>query len=249
MVNSIYRDRIINNITFAIREAQNAARINHPGLIGRIRELAAEHIIRPMLPFGFEVGTGKICDSNDNQSGEVDLIIHNNEILPSILYSERDGIHPIEGSYYSIEIKSKASATNLQDAIRKGREISALNYHGKEIQKEFKHISLTAQVFFAFASDLKEKGLPEFHRYTKYDPDWQTDPVLKAICIVGQGYWYFHHSNRKWEFRPASDNYDEVIDFIGGIVNTLIANPPWKRINWFGDYIILSRESYTIDLK
>jgi hypothetical protein len=53
---------MINNIQDAVREAHNAARVKHSGLIGRIRELAAEKILRSVLPAAFDIGTSKIVD-------------------------------------------------------------------------------------------------------------------------------------------------------------------------------------------
>ena len=109
MPNRIYRGRIINEINYAVKEAENAAEIGHPGLVGRIRELAAAHVFAPSLPSGFEIGTGKICDRKGEQSNETDLIIYDKGILPPVMYSERDGVFPIEACFYSIEVKSKST--------------------------------------------------------------------------------------------------------------------------------------------
>jgi len=45
--NAIYRDRMINNIQYTVSEPRNAARVRDSGLIGRIRELVAEQLLRP----------------------------------------------------------------------------------------------------------------------------------------------------------------------------------------------------------
>jgi hypothetical protein len=184
MPNLIYRNRLINNIQYAIREAENAAHVNHPGLTGLIRELVASQIFAHIMPGGFEIGKGKLIDRNGKLSSEGDLLVYNHSILPPIMYSERDGIYPIESSYYAFEIKSQSTASNIQDAIRKGRAIIELDYPTKEEKNNNRNASITVMVFFAFGSDLA-KNSSEFDRYAKYDPDWKNDPVIKVICVVG----------------------------------------------------------------
>ena len=113
MPNQIYRDKMINNIQYAVNEARTAAKVDHPGLTGRIRELAADKILRPVLPAAFAIGTGKIVDRNASLSAETDLVIYNRDLLPPVMYSDRDGIFPIESTYYTFEIKSECSASSL----------------------------------------------------------------------------------------------------------------------------------------
>jgi hypothetical protein len=132
MPNALYRNRLINNIQYAANEARNAAAVQHSGLIGRFRELAAERILRPILPAAFSVGTGKIVDRNGTLSAEVDLVVYNRELLPALMHSERDGVYPIESAYYAFEVKSKCSAAALRDTIEKTRQVVALDHSQKE---------------------------------------------------------------------------------------------------------------------
>jgi hypothetical protein len=77
MPSPLYRNHLINKICSAVREATEAKEIDHPALVGRIRELIAGNILRPMLPNGFELGTGKITNKHGEISSETDLIIFN----------------------------------------------------------------------------------------------------------------------------------------------------------------------------
>ena len=76
-------------------------------MTGKVREWVSGDLIAPMLPTGFEVASGKIVDYLGNQSSETDVIIHNPTVLPPILYTEKDGVFPVESSYYAMEVKSK----------------------------------------------------------------------------------------------------------------------------------------------
>jgi hypothetical protein len=188
MPNLIFRERLINKIRYAMQEATNAVRADHPGLTGMIRELAASDLLQPILPIGFEIGTGKIVDRNGGSSSQVDLVIYSRNALPPVMYSDRDGVYPIESTYFAFEIKSQSNASNIQDAMHKARQIAALDYPGKA-----EHPPKTAPVvpvYFAFGSDLTGSE-NEFQRYKKYDTGWKVDPVIRVICIPGQGYWFY----------------------------------------------------------
>lgn len=239
MANEIYRSRIINAINYAVAEARNAVLANHPGLIGRIRELVATNLLTPLLPAGFTIGTGKILDTQGAQSGETDLIIYNKAVLPPVLYSERDGTFPVESCYYAIEVKSQLTAAAVRDAIEKGRAILNLNWTGKQ-KTDYPNRAPVVLVLFAFGSDLAETS-SEIERYTQYDPTWDRDPVLKALCVVGRGYWYHKQSDNGWVGVSANHDHDEVIDLVSGIVNTLIKSPPGQRAALLGHYLSIER--------
>lgn len=236
MPNAIYRDRIINNIQYAVNEARNAVQVGHPGLIGKIRELAAQQILRPVLPSAFDIGTGKIVDRNAFLSAEVDLVIYNRALLPALMYSDRDGIYPIESTYYAFEIKSESTAANLVDAIEKAQQVNALDHSRKESYQGNK--SPAVSVFFAFDSDLSLAGKSEFKRYQELDPAWKDDPVIRVICVVGRGYWYFAADNR-WLYQPATSTFDEVLILVSHTVNTLVQRPiaSNRPAPLFGDYL------------
>ncbi|MDL2123529.1 MAG: hypothetical protein LWX51_10695 [Deltaproteobacteria bacterium] len=241
MPNKIYRDRLINNISYAVKEAATAQTLKHPGITGRIRELLVSHLYEPVLPAGYEIGTGKICNNYGDISGEVDLIIYNKSILPPVMHSEREGIFPFEACYYAFEVKSMVSAKQIKDAINKGKKIINI------VPGNNKHnVIPVVLTFFAFNSDLSGKGITEIERYAKYDPNWKNDPVIKAICIVGKGYWYHNQNISGWTFHPPSSDFDEVVDIISGTVNTLAKNPAYLRKALLGHYLMRIRATQNI---
>lgn len=245
MAKQFYRDRLINNIKHALGEARNASKVEHSGMRGRIREIAASDIFSPMLPGGFEIGTGKICDRDGRQSLETDLVIYNRSILPPILYSERDGLFPIEACFYSIEVKSSITAKEVKDAVQKGQRILELRSATEVADYDPGTLVVHKSVLLAlcgFGSDLKESGMTEIERYAKYDPNWNTNPILRVICVAGRGYWYFRFDDSRWMFHPATESYDEVIDFVGGICNSLSTNLDTRKGQRLGYYLIRVEE-------
>jgi len=245
MPNKIYRDRIINQINYAVKEAENAAEVEHPGLVGSIRELAVSNVFGPSLPSGFEIGRGKICDRKGGQSNETDLIIYNKGILPPVMYSERDGVFPIEACFYSVEVKSKSTASAIQDAIEKGKRVLQLDYANASANRPL-NLSPVVLTFFAFDSDLSGSGMSELERYANYDPQWRVTPILQAICVVGKGYWYHNRNDSCWVFHSPTETRDEVVALISGTVNTLASARLRPRQAMLGQYLMLERPSTQI---
>lgn len=245
MANKIYRDRLINNIRNAVAEARAAAVVDHAPMMGGIREIAVSGIFAPFLTSDFKIGTGKICDSQGNQSGQSDLIIYSPSVLPAVMHNQDLGIFPGESCLYAIEIKSRLNATELGKTISNASRMRKLTYgpasghlpDGRPLTQK------TMITLFAFDSDLKTGIDGEMARYVKHDPEWDSIPLLRAICIVGVGYLYFDMDNRRWVGTKPSSDFDEVIDFVSGIGNTLSkANLIQRRID-LGNYLMLQRES------
>ncbi len=53
MPHYLYRKKIITNIKTAIRDFNDIAYEEHPGLKGKIRERATKNLFEPLLPQGF----------------------------------------------------------------------------------------------------------------------------------------------------------------------------------------------------
>jgi hypothetical protein len=128
MANDIFRARLVAAIGNAIREAENASLHEHFGDRGTIRQIVLERLIRPLLPMSFDLGTGTIVDALGQKSGQTDIVVYSREILPRILYSERDGVFPVEASLFAIEVKSRLTADEVRDAIGKAERINNLAY-------------------------------------------------------------------------------------------------------------------------
>jgi hypothetical protein len=217
MSNNIFRAKALTVIRETLEEIKNAGQLNHPGLIGEAREIFVEKLLKPFLLPGVGFGTGKIVDWLGNQSDQTDIIIYHKNILPPILYSERDGVFPMESSLYTIEVKTEANSTNIVDTINKLKSLLKLQYNPHfVIDSHFENVNC----FFATKSDLTSGPQNELERFRKLDENFETNPLVTVICIIGRGYWYINQ-DKKWVFVSASEDYNELIGFISGINNTL----------------------------
>lgn len=240
MPNETYRKKIVRMINSAIKEVENSGEVEHSGLEGKIVEIAISNIFIHLLPDGYKVGSGKICDSEGTLSKETDLVIYNKSFLPPLMFttqSEKDGFFPIESCYYSIEVKRTINASRIKDAIDKSNEI--LKLKPKFQKTKYQQIAIDGRhivtALFAFNSDITTKD--ELERYKEHDLKWNTDPAVEAICIVGKGYWHFNEFHKKWAFRGSTESYDEIINFVGYMVNNLAFSKEQYRPALFTEYI------------
>lgn len=218
MANSIFRSQFRKLVKSARDDFDAASTVEHEYLKGRIREIAVQKLLKPFLPGSFGIGSGKVVDSEDNQSKECDVIIYDRDILPPVLFDPSLGLYPIESTMAVLEIKSTLNATEIKDSIAKAKSLKTL----KGIPDESLPASnIKAPLFgiFAFSSDLAIDGESESCRYKKYDNG--QNPFVKAVCVIERGYWCFLPEANDWCSRSASAEYDEVADFVSGLLNTI----------------------------
>lgn len=239
MPNEFYRKKYELMISEVIKESREIAEFDHPGLKGRFRELLIEKIFRPVIPEHYRFGSGKIMDSRGNESREIDIIIYSKMLLPPILYSERDGIFPIESCFYAFEIKSCLNKTELVASIEKANSIFKLAIPPTFKNDDGKIIFPTVPALIAFGSDLSNKT--EIERYQECDPEAMSSPAIRFLCVVGKGYWYFNPEKRDWVFYEPSPTYSEVISMLCGVSNTLMRAFRERKLDTFGYYLMIDK--------
>lgn len=75
MANEIYRREMLSRITGAVARYRYSAQVDHSGMQGKIREIAVQDLLAPILPSSMKCGTGKIIDADEAQSNEIDVIV------------------------------------------------------------------------------------------------------------------------------------------------------------------------------
>ena len=242
---SVFRQAFIDICRKAIMDANAASGINHPGMRGAVREIAAGQIFSKVIPPEVKIGTGKLVSCQGETSSQIDLILYSPSILPPWLHDEKNGFFPIESATYIVEVKSKLTTAKLKEALANGASVAALpmvqsdhwglsNEAGKIVQAVTRNPIGPVKALFAFASDLSGNRESELDRYRKYDPDADTNPIINAICVVGKGYWYH---NGGWKFMKPSSEYDEIMSFLGGVTNTIPQILVGKGRPKFGRYL------------
>ena len=230
----------------AIEEARSLGGTLHAGLKGQLREILAGKLVSPTLPPEVRIGTGQLVSVQGKLSPQTDVILYSPSILPPSLYDEKSGLFPIESCLYSIEIKSKLTATELQSAIKNAQDVRALPLLQTEhwvagldptkiVSRVVGNTPFCISALFAFSSDLTGDPKKELDRYRTYDPDADSNPAIGVICIVGRGYWY--STMPGWSYVAATDDIDEVMSFLAGTTNTLPQLLALKGRPRFGMYL------------
>ena len=171
----IIRDEFISLIETALRRYQSSTNLDHAALRGRVREIFAENLLRPVLYPGIDIGSGKIVDSAGNLSAETDIVIYSRSTLPPFIYGHSTGLFPIESCIYAIEVKSTLTATEIRTSIDKIKKLRQLRYLYSFYPLNFVQpfgpaCSCVIPVLFAFSTDLSEDGKSEIERYRELDP-------------------------------------------------------------------------------
>lgn len=215
-----YFEYIADKIASAKKTADTLSKnLNHHGLEGQIRELALKECIEPFLTHSFCCGTGKLIDSYQNISDQIDLVIYHRKSVPPILVNSDLGLYPLESVRYTFEVKSKLTATGVRDSLKKFKSIRKLSSNPqKQPNGAVKDIGKPTNVLFAFDSDISGS---EIERYLKYDS--KEPRICSVLCVIGKGYWSFGGKNLWYGFESKDHptQYAEFCSFITGFMNSL----------------------------
>jgi len=226
MSNKVFVEKFVNEIKSIIAEKKLAGKVNRRGTKGDIMEEATFNLFLRYFPNRCGFGKGEIHDSLGHKSKEVDIVIFDRDNIPPICLGIKNisekikGFFPIESLWYAVEVKKTLNNIQLSEAIKNLRSV-----------RELKSIKSTPpRMLFAYDSDLKGTDIQkEFNRYKKIDNDWNKNPMITVICIVGKGYLFsqigIRNSDGKkvlfWKYVKAQKKYFEVAICLSGMINTI----------------------------
>ncbi len=236
MANKAFRADLVSRISACLTDACAAGELSHNPTLGRRREASLASLVKATLPGDLDVGNGIIVDAADGQSPQTDIIVYCPSLLPPLLWGKTDeGMYPIDGCIFAIEVKSTLSAQKLQEAIDSAGALRRLKMKEQHRTELGLYYPPPATVLFAYATDLKGSDIhAELYRYAERDDAAFVNPAISMICVAGRGFWNFQHSWKKssdllgtplpqesvWHGRSASSEHDEVIDFLGVLSNS-----------------------------
>ena len=99
---------------------------SHSGNIGDTREKEVIDYLSKVMAHKYGFKSGEVFDENDDNSGQVDVIIYDN-LFSTIFTDGTDKIlAPIESTYGIVSVKSKMGTKELSDAISGIKKYNAL---------------------------------------------------------------------------------------------------------------------------
>lgn len=220
-MDTAYRDLYLVRVRSAIAAAQAARGIGHHGLRGQFREIFVRELLRPLIPVHIGLGTGEIATADGQHSRQQDVVMYDTRVLPPFLADPSVGLFPLESVLYTIEVKSVLMAGDLRQAHESAQQIDGFEYqtgfHSLDNEPVDLPVWKVIPTVFAFDSDLSVSGRSEVDRYPSFEGP---EPPLKAICVVGRGYWYWHHFRQRWLEWPRTYELEEVVGYLSGVMNT-----------------------------
>jgi hypothetical protein len=237
-MNTVYRDLTLARVHAAVAAAKAVTNVKHPGLKGQLREILIKDLFRPLLQSDLGVGTGEIISAHDQHSGQQDVVIFDKRILPPIVFESATGIFPIESVLYAIEVKSKITTDEIRTSHRSATELMGFRYESGDYDEFGKATAHTLgrliSAVFAFDTDLTLEGKSEVQRYDEIRGSEY--PAIPVICVVGRGYWYWFQN--KWKTWERTYEFEEVVGFIAGVMNTYRMIAATRKEPRLGRYLI-----------
>jgi hypothetical protein len=136
--------------------------LNHTGVLGLLREALIESFLVPLLVEPYRAASGVIIDTNGRQSGQCDIIVWDNSIIPPLYHARSAGLFGIESVVATIEIKSTLTRDGVRQAFEMGDATKNMNYmqgnpRPQPPNPQPMHAAGTAimplNIIFGFASD------------------------------------------------------------------------------------------------
>jgi hypothetical protein len=108
------------------RDEGKRNKLMHPGEFGTYREAIVADLISAFLPQKLEIDTGFIVNANDGISGQIDLIVYDPSLTPTLESKNRQRFFPIETVVAVGEVRSDISPERLTDGLRRLAKVKAL---------------------------------------------------------------------------------------------------------------------------
>lgn len=110
-----------------------------PGTKGTSREVAVRKKLEQVLPEGIGVGSGFVIDSHGGISRQTDIVLFEANICPVFRLNESEDVafYPCEGVFAVGEVKSHIRIKEVEDIVRKTRDVRKLRRVIKEYYDEY----------------------------------------------------------------------------------------------------------------
>jgi len=235
--NKHYQEFMRAKIQGAIAEAKAASMLTHQGVKGTVLEILISRLFRPLLPSDLGVGTGQVIDQHGHISNQVDIILYDRSILPPALYDEHMGLFPVEAVLYTIEVKTTLTRADIVQAHLAAKKIFQFVYmsglRNPDGSMQQHHVDRSRSVVFSLGSDVQ---MGEADRYVDIYTKRRELPYLSSICVAEKEYIY--QEPRRWIVQKAAVPGDEILSFLGGVMNTYKEVAKSRHSPLLGHYII-----------
>jgi hypothetical protein len=97
--------------------------------------------------------TGIIVDSSGGSSLQIDIIMYDKTLIPSLMFTGEEGIVPIESVLATVEVKSTLTRDELKKSIKNAHSVKNLNANFSEVMSETPKKYSPVCCVFSFSSN------------------------------------------------------------------------------------------------
>lgn len=204
-MNQHYKKLAESIIHFAISRSNDVSELNHSGLKGRAREIFAKNLLTPFLSPNVGICTGIVVDSQGGSSRQIDIIVYDKTLIPSLMFTNEEGIVPIESVLATIEVKSKLTREELLKSVQNSHSVKNLIAKFTEVMTEIPEKSSTICCVFSFSSDSKPESelcrLEEIVLEVNEGTEKKVYVPLSGVCVAETS--FIKCSNIEYEDTPV----------------------------------------------
>lgn len=172
---------IINGVIKArikglMAQVDESKQIEHAPTKGALREKYLTEFLESLLPSRYLVKNGFICDVLGGISPQLDLILADTSVLPSITLSKDLSLIPVEVAIGAVEVKSVLKSKDVDQLKRQVDVILLLRPVAESDQPGHHGVRI---FIFAYESGV---SMPHLAKW------FESIPALFGICIMGKAF-------------------------------------------------------------
>lgn len=158
-----------------IAQSNGAEAFEHATTKGSLRERYLIDFFRELIPQSLSITSGVICDASGKCSQQMDFIIKDDNMLPSLNMMETVSLVPVESVHLTAEIKSTLRKVDLNQ-VRESRK-TFVSLQLATIPNENQAPVKIPTVILAYKNQVSLNTLK----------DWmKTNGDIVAICVIGK---------------------------------------------------------------
>jgi hypothetical protein len=190
--------------------------VSHPGIIGRLREIFVQDMIRPFIPPTVVALTGTIVSLSGNRQHrrQDDVVLFAKDRAPLLMDLEQ-AVIPIEGVLAHVEVKSTLTRDDLKKAVLAAAELRDLSV-GRA----------PAGLIFAYDSDIAAGSseamrlLSVLEELKLVTTSGQASSPIQMLCVAAHGTWILiSKENREGWWFVGPDDAKHLLTFASVISN------------------------------
>jgi hypothetical protein len=204
---------VSSRLSSLMGQYESVEAIPHMGTRGQLREGFLIDFFKEVMPQRLSINSGIICDASGATTRQIDFIVTDESLLPSMGFEGRIAIVPIESALMTAEIKTTLTTNTLEQVRLQSESIQSLKFTNMSGAGNTQ-VMYPMNSILAFKSTVGKKTLIEWMK---------TNTDTLAICVINK-FVLLKLSENKITVVEKSNKYPdfwETLVFIGKIYHGL----------------------------